>query len=78
MDYLKVFVLPILIIFLYQFFRYAVSRHGTEKAKACLELGATYFVLGILSLAFRTLSSAVLGFSLIMFGLILIAKEIRW
>lgn len=74
MFYLSLFFFLPLFAFFYQLYKYADSRQGIQKQKACLALGITYFTVGIVILVFRNLFLVIAGFVLMMLGLRLIAK----
>lgn len=67
------FMLPVLIL-LYQFYAYAVSREKQKRQVACQALGIAYATLGIVCLVFRNAPMVFGGLFLIMLGLRLIAS----
>ncbi len=74
MYYISLFFFLPLFAFFYQLYKYADTRLGIEKQKACIALGITYSTVGTVILVFRDLFLVVAGFVLMMLGLRLIAK----
>lgn len=68
-----IFVLPAMMI-AYQIYSFSVSRTGLEKQQRCRKLGISYMSLGIVALAFHSISFVLAGLILIMFGFRLMAN----
>jgi uncharacterized membrane protein HdeD (DUF308 family) len=62
-----------LIIFLYQFYSYAVTSKGEEKQKRCQATGIISATIGMVCLVYQTPVTAFAGLILMMFGFRLIA-----
>lgn len=74
MIYLQIFISMPLFVFVYQLYRYVVSRQGMHRQTACRMLGIFYFSAGAVILALRNPLSAMAGLLLLMLGMLLIAK----
>lgn len=74
MLYLELFIFLPLLAFFYQLYKYADTRKGMSRQKACLALGIAYSSTGTVFLVFRSLFFAMAGLVLFMLGLRLLAK----
>lgn len=74
MPILKLLILLSLFVVAYQPYKYAATRMGVRKQRACLALGITYVSIGTVCFVFRKLLFAFIGLYLFMLGLLLIAQ----
>lgn len=74
MIFFQLFILFPPFVVLYQFYRYAITKTGIKRERACYALGIVYFSSGTLCFVFRNLYLAFPGLLLLMLGLLLIAQ----
>ena len=71
--YLECFVMIPFIVVSLQFYSWIVGLEGAEKQKHCMALGVVYTTVGTTCFLFRTLALAIVGMSLFMLGMRLLA-----
>lgn len=63
-----------LAVICFQFYWFSTSSKGVERQERCRNLGITFMTVGIVALVFRTLTTVVFGFIMMMLGFRLIAS----